>query len=414
MDLNDYLLQDSQGYLHMRTHGALEPNDTQDYLIKSFGSESGNLNVALRSVDPYSYTVKVGLRLARLENPSLVSAPNRINFITRYFNLPYVCSLYLDSVDNETVIIKDSLSRCADDIDGVNISLGERAQIVSGTDDIFMTVEAVTDDFVDVVFERVGSNYVDIVQETVYEDVIYTFSGQSSEFGAELAPASFDPSYVYVNDTNFNQEFIKLNTGDEFTLNPINHEFLYDVIRMENKNVGNRVNNVYRFRNTDFEQEFYRNEPTVSFERNPDAYLIDEPVNLGTLQISGSTPLSHLRTLNFKLDGCNYGVESLEFIRLHANGEPLFSAGETMSDTSSFEFFINDYNTSETFYRVVLNPDVDYEETKEYCLESIYNPLKDLGMVIESLVYSNSEESENLNEKDLNLGRYIYFDSEIL
>lgn len=413
-NLNDYLLQDSQGYLHMRTHGGYQTNDTQDYLIKSFGSESDNLNVALRSVDPLSYTVKVALRFARLDNPSLLGAPNRINFITRVYRFNDVCGLYLDSVDNETVNIKGSFSGCVIDRDGVNIALGERAQIISGTDDIFMTVEAVTDNFVDVIVERVGSNYLDIVQETVYEDVIYTFSGEGSELGAELAPASFDSSYVYVKDSNFNQEFIKLNAGDEFTLNPINHSFLYDVIRMEDKLVGNRVNNVYRFRNTDFEQEFYRNEPTVSFERNTNAYLAGESTELGTLQISGSTPLSHLRVLNFELNGCYYGVESLEFIRLNANGEPLFSAGEIMSDTSNFEFVINNYNTSETFYKVILNQNMDYEETKDYCLQSPLSSISDLGMVIESLIYSNNEESEDLIEIDLDLWRQVYYGSEIL
>lgn len=416
VDLNDYLLQDSQGYLHMRTYGAIEPNDTQDYLIKSFGSESGNLNVAIKNVDPESVNVKIGLRWSRLERPHLLSAPNRINFVTREFSLPYVCSLYLDSVDNGTVNIKSTLTRCSFERDGVNIALGERTKVVSGLDDIFITVEAVTDDFVDVIFERVGSNYVDLVQEKEYEDVMYTFFGEGYEVGAELAPASFDSSYIYVNDSNFIQEFIEFNQGDEFTLSPSNNGFLYNLIRMEDRDVGNRANNVYRVRNTDFEQEFYRNEPTVSFERNRDVYLLpDEPVTLGTLQISKSTPLSHVRSVNFELEGCNYGVQSLEFVRLHANGEPLFSDSVITSDTSSFQFFINNYNTSETFYQVILNPDVNYVETKDYCLQSNFYPyIQDVALVFESLVYSNNELSEEESVKDLNGRRHIYLNTELL
>lgn len=415
VDLNDHLLQDPQGYLHMRTHGGMEPNDTQDYLIKSLGSQDDNLNVAIKSVDPESVNVKVGLRWSRLDRPNLIAAPNRINFITRDYSFANVCALYLNSVDNQIANIKSGLSGCSVDRDGVNISLGERVKVVSGTDDIFITVAAVTDDFVDVIFERVGSNYVDLVQETVYENVIYTFFGEGYEVGAELAPATFDPSYIYVNDSNFIQEFIEFNQGDTFTLSPSNNGFLYDLIRMEDKDVGGRIKNVYRVRNTDFEQEFYRNAPTVSFERNSNAYLrYEESVNLGTLQFSKSTPLSYFKNFNFELSGCNYGVESVIFREVHANGEAVGSDIVVSSETELYQLVLDRYNTSEQLYELIINQDVGYVETKDYCLQSNFSPLMDLGLVLESLVYSNHEVSEDEVVKDLNQRRYIYFASEIL
>ena len=124
--------------------------------------------------------------------------------------------------------------------------------------------------------------------------------------------------------------------------------------------------------------------------------------------MTDSNPLAYLKNLKLSVSSCYYPIDSMVLTPVDSEGGSIGSGISMSSETGEYTLPVNAYNNTNVKYELVIQRDLNVEESDSDCLNSNFGDFSTMSLYVDSIEFSSSDSSELIKSEDLGNTYYFY------